>query len=273
MNPICLFLNTKIENTGDLAYLGNLGLAPVRYLLGGKTVRTSYDGALHICHVASFHEKGELNTCKEWSPRPKNPMAKEPWGRPEMRPFTSSSTSLTKTILSILFLVPGLFLSLAKLASYAYEENRKIHQEVQRHFTPVVRTIGTPQKPISSEEEFKKAIQEERTRSKPYHQPTEAIIVYGSNQLTIQKAEDLLFFNPMKIGIFGVPIDRTPFVDIISTLKWTYINEQSPLCDVFSAVQEIKNTYLPLRWSGFCKQWHRLYIYPNVQYPNVQKSS
>src|SRR5690242_13159413 len=56
-----LFLNTAIEGSGALAWIGDRGLAPFRYLFNGHTVRIEQkeaSGENRIHHVRSFHKEG-----------------------------------------------------------------------------------------------------------------------------------------------------------------------------------------------------------------------
>lgn len=39
MNSLCIFLNTRIEQSGTLVWIGDKGVAPFRYLFNGKTIR------------------------------------------------------------------------------------------------------------------------------------------------------------------------------------------------------------------------------------------
>src|SRR5215207_2779167 len=98
MNDLCIVLNTRVENSGALAWIGDKGLAPFRYLFNGKTIRVqprASDQEIEIHHVASFHKRGDLNySNSNWHLR-------------------SSSTGMIKTALSIVFLIPGFILGAA----------------------------------------------------------------------------------------------------------------------------------------------------------------
>ena len=55
MGDLCIFLNSRVENSGALAWIGDKGLAPFRYLFNGKTIRVQpreSDQEIEIHHVA-----------------------------------------------------------------------------------------------------------------------------------------------------------------------------------------------------------------------------
>ena len=97
MSHLCVFFNTRVENSGTLASIGDTCFAPIRYWCNGKTIcLIEYLNikAIYIHHVASFHSEGEKNCCAGW---------------PTLK---SSPTGMIKTILSIVCIVPGFFVGL-----------------------------------------------------------------------------------------------------------------------------------------------------------------
>lgn len=97
-----IFLNTKIENSGLLSAIGNIGLAPVRYLFKGHTIQ----------------EVTEQKLVTAW-------------------PFKADNCSvkMLKTVASIVLLIPGLLLSLFKAAAYLYSDVKDKHALVKKHMT------------------------------------------------------------------------------------------------------------------------------------------
>ena len=188
MNCVNLFLKTEIEGTGLLSWVGNCGLAPYRYLFNGKTVRVEADkdNQVHVHHVASFHPRGKYHRSKtEWD-------------------LKSEETSFYKLVLAIVFLIPGLILSVCKALSYLFDDVQEKNAFTQQHFTPINRIIGTKEAPITTEEQLKDALLDEKL--KPLNQRTNAIIIYGDGNLKINAEPGILQFNPAKIILVGAKV-------------------------------------------------------------------
>src|SRR5580700_4092109 len=101
MNDLSVFLNTRVKDSGVLAWIGNKGLAPVRYLCNGKTILVTFRGSddsdnkIEIHRVASFHWLGDRHRSKTY-------------------PFLqSASTGMIKAALSVIFVLPGLIIGAA----------------------------------------------------------------------------------------------------------------------------------------------------------------
>src|SRR5580658_7637403 len=128
MYDICVFLNTRVENSGVLAWIGDKGLSPFRYLFNGRTIRIIRgewgNPDIEVHRVASFHKRGWQNSSRT------------------NEYLTSSFTNLTKTILSIVFLIPGMILGAAfKGLAYLFPDVRSNHKLTKESLTPTTRII------------------------------------------------------------------------------------------------------------------------------------
>jgi hypothetical protein len=192
MSDLCIFLNTRVENSGALAWIGNKGLVPFRYLFNGKTIRVQSresDQEIEIHHVASFHKQGTQNYSETNGD------------------LQSSSTGMIKTALSIVFLIPGVILGAAfKGLAYLFSDIREKHRLTKEHLTPINREMGSASHPIKTREELSQALEAAR-RSDPKNHLTNALIIHVTNALIIHEDgalplnEDpgILQFNPMKL--------------------------------------------------------------------------
>lgn len=194
MSDLCIFLNTKVENSGALAWIGDKGFAPFRYLFNGKTIRVQprqSDQEIEIHHVASFHKS-------YWNSSRTNNSLK------------SSSTGMIKAAFSVVLLIPGLILGAAfKGLAYLSSSVRENHRLTKEHLTPVNREIGSVSNPITTREELRKALEAE-CRSNPKNRPTTALIIHGDGNLTINEDPGILQFNPMKLVLEGAQIVHQP---------------------------------------------------------------
>jgi hypothetical protein len=256
MCDISLFFNAEIEGSGAFAWVGNLGLTPVRYLFGGRTisVETNAKSEQEVWHIESFHEAGE-------------------WHR--QGGLRSGETSYIRTLLAVAFLVPGLLLIVFKAISYAFEDVREKHALAKQHFIPVVRQIGSKESPITNIDQLKEGLRAEW--AKPLHQPTDAIVIHGNGSLEINAEPGILEFNPIKLILVGAKIVHKPCaVDRLDdrmgrTGKWkgaeTFrqitsaqdVNKASIGVNVFGSVQEALDDPLTSRGWFTCKKWHVVY--------------
>jgi hypothetical protein len=206
MINLCTFLNTRIENSGSLAWLGDKALTPVRYLFDGRTFRIDLkDQTIAIHRVASFAKVGDLNSSRTNS---------------ELK---SSSTGLVRTALAIVLIVPGFIIGIAfKGVSYLFTDVRRKHVLVRNDITPCVRSIGKRENPIKSEDELAKALTVELSNSRP----TDGLIIYGDGYLRIENENGILHdFNPMKLILEGAEIvpkseDGCLFNEMDTSRKW-----------------------------------------------------
>lgn len=192
MSDLSIFLNTEIKNSGLLSSIGNKGLAPVRYFFGGKTFQINpifqtnphpnLDGGLYC--VSSF--TGYSGENKEFC-----------------GDLVSSEKRWYKTALAVIALIPGLLISLLKLADYLLDEDvRKNHKLVKEFLVPIDRELGTFEKPIETESQLE-AEQDAQTRK---NRPTNAVIVHGDGHLTIKQSSGILNFKPQRIILEGAHI-------------------------------------------------------------------
>lgn len=134
MNNLSIFFNTKIENAGFLASVGDTCFAPFRYLCQGNTVRIFHndiESEIIVHHVRSFHIKGAAKTSRTAT----NPQS-----------LHASTTNVFKTIISVVLILPGLILGTPfKVLAYAFQSTRKSHRLTKEHFTPIlVAEIASP---------------------------------------------------------------------------------------------------------------------------------
>lgn len=180
MNNVSIFLNTKIEGSGVLSWIGDQGLAPVRYLFNGKTVRIEQEEQKEpvIYHIESFHNRGEFNI---------------------KRKLSSSSTSRIRAIAAVAFLIPGLVLSVFKLLAYVFSDVKERHRLAKEHFTPIeIQNIGSQEAPIATEKELAEALREFNEKNSK-DQPVNALVIHGDGNFEINRNLLVLEINPMKL--------------------------------------------------------------------------
>lgn len=195
MIDLSVFLNSRVENCGALAWIGDKSLAPFRYLFNGKTIRVQAresDREIEIHHVASFHKSGKWN------------FSNTTWK------LKSSSTGMIKAALSIMLLIPGLILgAVFKGLAYLSSSVRENHRLAKEHLTPINREIGSASNPIITRDELKQALNAAR-KADPKNRPTNALIIHGDGALTINEDLGILQFNPMKLVLEGAQIVHQP---------------------------------------------------------------
>lgn len=267
MSDLCIFLNSRVENSGALAWIGDKGLAPFRYLFNGKTIRVQpreSDQEIEIHHVASFHKEGNWNS------------SKTNYG------LISSSTGMIKAALSVVFLIPGLILGAAfKGLAYLSSTVRENHRLTNEHLTPINREIGSASNPIKTRDELRQALEAER-KADPKNQPTIALIIHGDGNLTINEDPGILRFNPMKLVLEGAQIVHQPSAigrldeAMYSTGKWqvsavrvaTSSNPDNTFANshgVNSIADALRATAPRRSWTS-CKRYHMIF---NLARPQV----
>lgn len=243
MIDLCIFLNSRVENSGNLAWIADKGLAPFRYLFNGKTIciqQFESDQEVSIHHVASFHKNGSSHHSRT------------------SFSLESSSTSMIKSALSVGFLIPGLIIGAAfKGLAYLSSSVRDNHRLAKEHLTPIDRLIGSVSNPIVNRSDLCKALQKER--SDPKNRPTNALIIHGDGKLTINEDLTILNLNPMRLILQGVKIVPKSSISLDgrlddgmrSTGKWIY-----PSINSFKeALEEIA----PWRSWTSCKRYHMVF--------------
>ncbi len=194
MSNLAVFFNTKVEGSGIFAGIGDLGLAPFRYLFNGKTIRVELrdtDQTIEIHHVASFHKLGSNNSSQT------------------ARELRSSPTGMIKTVSAVVALIPGLVLALSKVFAYLFSDVRAKHRLAKEHLTPVDRHIGNVFNPIQSINDLVAELKQEFD-SDLKHRPTNALIIHGNGNLEINEDPGILRFNPMKLVLEGAAIVHRP---------------------------------------------------------------
>lgn len=260
MIDLCIFLNTRAENSGALAWIGNKGLAPFRYLFNGKTIRVQprqSDQEIEIHHVASFHKQGTRNSSKtNWD-------------------LKSSSTGMIRTALSVVFLIPGLILGAAfKGLAYLFSDVRKKHRLVKEHLTPIDRDIGSASNPIKTRDELRQALKVERNLDLK-NRPINALIIHGDGKLTINEDLGILHFNPMKLVLEGAKIVHEPSrmrrLDdaMYSTGKWqvsavsvvtpSNVDDAATNAHHVNSIDDALQASAPRRSWTSCKRYHMIF--------------
>ena len=234
MNDLSIFLNTRVENSGMLAQIGDAGLAPFRYLFNGTTVRIQKretDQAIEVHHVQSFTDYWLGSSCR--SDCDLEAKCTFVAGFQEVFLLAPGVEVVTPVLqmfqigFAVAFLVPGLFLAVSKVFAYAYSDIRDKHQLAKEHFTVIDRHIGSAEKPIQTIEELKEALLNER--NDPKNQRTRALIIHGNGELNIERDCDgtILYLNPMKLVLDGATIiydkkdgDWSFDADMLYSHKW-----------------------------------------------------
>lgn len=267
MSDLCLFLNSRVENSGALAWIGDKGLAPFRYLFNGKTIRVQpreSDKQINIHHVASFHKEGNRNSSKT------------------NYDLKSSSTGMIKAALSVVFLIPGLILGAAfKGLAYLSSSVRENHRLTKEHLTPINREIGSASNPIKTRTQLRQALQAER-KADPKNRPTTALIIHGDGNLTINEDLGILRFNPMKLVLEGAEIVHESSVAerlddaMYKTGKWQISavrvatssnpNNSGPNSHSVTSVDDALRATAPRRSWTSCKRYHMIF---NLARPQV----
>jgi hypothetical protein len=243
MNGLCVFLNSRVENSGALAWIGDKGLAPFRYLFNGATIRVQRRGSdniIEIHHVASFHKSGNSHSSRTSTV------------------LRSSSTGMIKAVLSIVLLIPGIIIGAAfKGLAYLSWSVRENHRLTKAHFTPIIRTIGSPDNPITSIKNLQKALKEER-EADPINRLTDTLVIHGDGNLKINEDPGILRFNPMKLVLEGAQIVHNPshfgrFDEaIMKTGNWKFAKSSVATIDIALTIQA------PRRSRFSCKRFHVL---------------
>lgn len=229
MNDLYIFLNTEIKDSGIFSRIGNLGLAPVRYLFNGKTIGNI------------SREIGKEIDMEYMPPLKAN----------------SCIVRMIETALAIILLVPGLLLASSKGLAYLFSEDiRRDHAAVKKFFTPVDIDVGSASHPIKSYEEFRDKL----SLARDAHPVRNAFIIHGDGNFTIDKDPGFLFL-PMKIILNGVNIASTcqPFnsrwaVDVEKCKKWDNLK----IHHVNSVDEALKATAPRRSWFS-CKRYHQIF--------------
>lgn len=224
-----IFFNTKVENSGALAWIGDKGLAPFRCLFNGKSVFSIYGTGSRECMSISI-------------PR-----------------ASFSSTGMFRTAFSVILLIPGLILGAAfKGLAYLFSDVRKRHSLVRERLTPIDRTIGNVLHPIKSRVELGKVLAAEWSSGDGI--PTNALIIYGDGTFTINKDPGILRFNPMKLILSGTSIasPSSSFVEdrigklMRDTGKWLIRSEVGSVDEALRALADRRS------WTS-CKRYHTVF--------------
>jgi len=256
MRDLYIFLNCRVENSGALAWIGDKGLAPFRYLFNGKAIRIqnrpNQETIIH--HVAAFHKIGGLNSSST------------------NFNLTSSSTGMIKAALSVVFLIPGLILGAPfKGLAYLFTSVREKHGLAKEHLTPINREIGSSSTPIKNRQELYTALLNEFLHDSK-HRPTNALIIHGDGNLTINEDPGILRLNPMKLVLVGAQIvcessSRARLFDEMSnTHKWRKgAASVTTSRSINDSVDEALRVVAPKRSWTSCKRYHTIFTLARPQ--------
>lgn len=268
MNHLSVFLNTKIEDNGILAGIGDIGLGPVRYLFHGKTIWIQEQNNSFVIHrVTSFHVEGDGHHATTTDL------------------LRSSSRNMIKAILAIVFLMPGLLFGVfCKGLACLFANVQKNHRLVKMSLTALNHHIGQTYSISVSKEPDPKIIplttkiQLGQILHKVLSQNhcivndclTNALIIYGNGKLTIDNS-DILKFNPMKLILVNTEMDVSGYsnsnkleVAMGQSKKWLgKRNEKMKRWEVIvlrvNSIKEALETEPPIRDEKSGKLYHMVF--------------
>lgn len=248
MNNLLIFLNTQVNNSGTLAWVGNIGLTPFRYLFNGKTF-----------HIDS-QDSGKTFEIYWWKKT-----YRENWNKDR-----HLLVKMMETALAITVLVPGLLLASFKVFSYLFLDVRKKHALIKDHYIPINRTIGSLDQPIQSESQLVEKLQQLAYIFDPKKQLTNALIIHGNGNLKINSAVEIPRINPMKLILVGsqiVPSVTSHFdKEMYETNKWEVYSAEWPahvrgrlrVINAHSIEEALQETAPRRSWIS-CKRYHQIF--------------
>lgn len=210
MSDLKIFFNTRIENSGFLSAVGNAGLAPLQYFCDGDTVKIDTESGHKITMHRRFHSDGD--SCFRIA-----------------KGGDCTFRRMMETIAAVALLIPGLILSLFKLAAYISSDVREKHALLKERITETGRftrlnlSIGSVENPIKTIEELERALKQEAMKD---YKLTDALVIYGDGHLQIKEDPGILEFDPKKLILVGAELihgtsDRGCLdEDLGSTGKW-----------------------------------------------------
>lgn len=194
MSDLKIFFNTRIENAGFLSTVGNAGLLPLQYLKyrcdGDKVTIATVSG--HKVTMTSYFSGN-------WR--------------------DAFCTRMLKTLAAVALLVPGLLLSLFKLAAYASSDVRKTHALVKETMAVAndparrPRIIGSKEAPIKTIDALKAELQKAAEHAEAQNFPdnlTGALIIYGDGALKIKEDPGILRLDPRRLILIGAELIHGP---------------------------------------------------------------
>lgn len=236
MNNLSIFFNTRVENSGAIAWIGDKGLIPFRYLFNGKTIsiqiQDSDQKTIEIYHMPSFQKRSE----------------------------GLSLAGMIKTALSIVLLIPGLLAGgLFKGLAYLFSDVREKHILARKYFTPVDRReIGSVLNPIRTREDLENAIDFEQAKA-DYHL-TNTLIIHGDGNITINKDLGIVgYFNPMKLILEGVSIGKEPSEDRFQLSLRDELENKKWMEGQAKTIDDALQATAPRRSWISCKRYHLLF--------------
>jgi len=242
MGHLSVFFNTEIQDSGFLSAIGDFGLTPVRYLFNGNKVlieENDEQEVVGVHHVQSFHYS-EFNFSTSTTD------------------LESSTASMLKCIGLIVGLVPGFFLCIFKAFAYFSADTREDHRLAKLHFTPIDRTIGTPENPIDTLDKLDAAYKNER--EEPLHRLTNTLTIHGNGSLELTSAFAIDVLNPKKVILQGATVgNQTDYLilNYLKTSNWKVINPTTSR-DAPTTLDEARDYTPPTKGCLTTERWQVL---------------
>lgn len=312
MDQTTLLVNTEVQNQGYLCSFFDLALAPCRYLFEGRTVQVIHSGLkTEVHHVRSYHPCGEKNrsrTNKDLASSGMN-MLKTAlmillfipgfiigfYGKLLLTCFSSQLTESHEIIVKDLSnsYIQETMEHAGKMMAHAFMkalggtddeiEGLDVGAPKQEGMTLDflwqkkilnLRTIGTPNDPVTSQMQLQTKLSEEwaKTKKETPGQPTDILMIFGKKDLVIGQDPGFLQFNPMKVILVGPKIGEKVYgyrlgekdfePDALLPFKKTL--EESgkwQVKDVKGTGDAIQDAPDTRSWFP-CKPWHVVYNVP-----------
>ncbi len=313
MDQTTLLVNTEVQNQGYLCSFFDLALAPCRYLFEGRTVQVVHSGLkTEVHHVRSYHPCGEKNrslTNKELASSGMN-MFKTAlmillfipgfiigfYGKLLLTCFSSQLTEshefIVKDLISsytqeraqqagkmvaeaFLRALGGTDADVEELNAHAPKQEGTTVDFLWQKKILNLRTIGTPNDPVTSQMQLQNKLSEEWAKTKKENpgQPTDILMIFGKKDLIIGQDPGFLQFNPMKVILVGPKIGEKVYghrlgekdfaPDALLPFKKTL--EESgkwQVKDVKGTGDAIQDAPDTRSWFP-CKPWHVVYNVPS----------
>lgn len=257
MNHLNVFFNNRIvaENQFPLsnfsAKLGDWCLTPVRCLFDGNKLTI----ATHQENLTVVHEK-------EFARSNNGEMPKR---------------NYLKVIASILLIIPGvIFGSILKGLSYISSKMREADAHARLHYTPINRTLGSPERRLNSEEITQEIGNIQNNNH--LHQATKNLIVYAQENTLINEDLGFVGLDCQKIILVGARIIHKYETDgrlddlLKQDPRWdcaanrTFIGEQRGKDVTYvkqirvESIEEAENAPVPKMSIWSTARLHRVYV-------------
>src|ERR1700722_17071013 len=185
MNNVSVFFNNRTFTKDSFSIsdtpvvFGDWCLTPVRCLFDGNKVTVSNkDGSLTVDHEKEYATSGYRR-------------------------------NFLQVVASIVLIIPGLIIgSVFKGLGYLSQSTRKRHNLATQHYTPLDRTIGSPEARLNLEGLRQKLNQIRQVNN--LNQPTKNLVIYAEEGTTINEDPGLISLQPQKIILVDARIVHQP---------------------------------------------------------------